>query len=199
MTLITAEFNNPEPGASIAFRPVAEKIDAVVRYLQANDPLSKEWLLMRDTLNESLLYPVFDGGGALPTAAEAVLETEYKGEDVRFLSMWNGQTKKSDVVSIIFSFHDRDWPKWTLTINYRESIERLGGYRRVADLLSIIATTLSPIAITVSRNDYFEKQIFQDRPGVGWMLYLPNALTTKEVPEARALVPGACQGSEREG
>lgn len=189
MTLITAEFKNPEPGASIAFRPVAAKIGAVVRYLQANDPLSKEWFLTRDTLNESLLYPVFDGGGALTTAAEAVLETEYKGENVRFLSMWNGQTKKSDAVSLIFSFHDKDWPKWTLTINYRGSIERLGDYRRVADLLSIIATTLSPVSITVSRDDYFEKQVFQDRPGVGWMLYLPHALTAKQVPEARALIP----------
>lgn len=189
MTQITAEFNNPEPGPSIAFRPVSEKIGAVVRYLQANDPLAKEWLLLRDTLDESLLYPVFDDAGALTAAAEAVLETEYKGENVRFLSMWNGQLKKSEAVSIILSFHDKDWPKWNLTINYKESIERLGGYRRVADLLSIIATTLSPISITVSRNDYFEKQVFQDRPGVGWMLYLPHVITVKQVPESRALVP----------
>lgn len=31
--------------------------------------------------------------------------------------------------------------------------------------------------------------VFKDRPGVGWMLYLPQVLTVQQVPEARALVP----------
>lgn len=31
--------------------------------------------------------------------------------------------------------------------------------------------------------------MFQDRPGVGWMLYLPRTLTGQQVPGARALVP----------
>lgn len=33
------------------------------------------------------------------------------------------------------------------------------------------------------------QQVFPDRPGVGWMLYLPQVLTLQEVPEAGALVP----------
>nr|WP_235211778.1 immunity 52 family protein [Janthinobacterium sp. RA13] len=57
------------------------------------------------------------------------------------------------------------------------------------ELLSIIAGSLRPVLITVARNDYFEKQVFKDRPGVGWMLYLPRILTLQQVPEARALVP----------
>ncbi|PWF48834.1 immunity 52 family protein [Massilia glaciei] len=34
-----------------------------------------------------------------------------------------------------------------------------------------------------------EKKVFKDRPGVSWMLYLPKVLSSKLVPEARALVP----------
>jgi hypothetical protein len=29
----------------------------------------------------------------------------------------------------------------------------------------------------------------EDRPGVGWMIYLPRALTVQQVPEAGALIP----------
>ncbi|MEG1324979.1 MAG: Imm52 family immunity protein, partial [Janthinobacterium sp.] len=35
-----------------------------------------------------------------------------------------------------------------------------------------------------------------DRPGVGWMLYLPRVLTTQQVPEARALVPVMATGEQ---
>ncbi|KVE68438.1 hypothetical protein WI96_06115 [Burkholderia vietnamiensis] len=36
---------------------------------------------------------------------------------------------------------------------------------------------------------YSDEKVFPDRPGVGWMLYLPHTLTPTQVPEARALIP----------
>jgi hypothetical protein len=41
--------------------------------------------------------------------------------------------------------------------------------------------------------------VFADRPGVGWMLYLPKKLTVQQVPEARALVPVMNNNSEQIG
>ena len=41
----------------------------------------------------------------------------------------------------------------------------------------------------VSVEPTFYDPVFKDRPGVGWMLYLPRVLTVQQIPEARALVP----------
>lgn len=189
MTIITADFKKTELSATLAFRPVAELIGPIVRYLQQTDTLGKEWFLMGDTETEALLYSAFDTTGQLTPAAEAVLETKFKGDDVRYLAVWNGTSAERDGASFNLMFHNEDWPAWNFRINYGEGLHRLGGLDGVVGLLSTIASTLRPAYITVARNEYFEKQVFQDRPGVGWMLYLPRVLTHKEVPEARALVP----------
>ena len=190
MTIIKVHFNKPTTGASLAFRSNVEQLGPIIRFLQKTDPLGKQWLLMGDTEAESFLYPAFDAGGELTTAAEAVLETEFKGENFRYLAVWNGELKGGDGASISFHFNNEDWPAWNLDITYQgEGIQRLGGEAGMTEFLSIIAATLHPNYITVARNQYFEKQVFQDRPGVGWMLYLPRALTVQQVPEARALVP----------
>ncbi|KVD72932.1 hypothetical protein WI89_13730 [Burkholderia ubonensis] len=43
--------------------------------------------------------------------------------------------------------------------------------------------------ITAAPDGYQEKQAFDDRPGVGWMLYLPFELTAQQIPEAQELIP----------
>ncbi|ATD60430.1 MAG: immunity 52 family protein [Janthinobacterium svalbardensis] len=190
MTIIKAIFKNPTPGASLAFRPNVEQIRPIIRFLQETDPLGKRWFLMGDTEEESLLYSAFDASGDLSSAAEAVLETQFKGENIRYLAVWNGEFKEDDGASFNLMFNDEDWPAWNLRINYQGAgILRLGGFKGLVELLSIVAGSLLPIYISVARNEYFEKQVFQDRPGVGWMLYLPRVLTVQQVPEARALVP----------
>ena len=66
----------------------------------------------------------------------------------------------------------------------------MGGYSGLQSLINKIATTLTPSQISVSPQTYYlQHQVFKDRPGVGWMLYLPRVLTMQQVPEARALVP----------
>ncbi|MEX3808712.1 hypothetical protein AB3X96_00365 [Paraburkholderia sp. BR13439] len=44
---------------------------------------------------------------------------------------------------------------------------------------------------------YFEKQVFDDRLGVSWMLYLPHVLTQAQVPEARELMPVMRDGKQQ--
>ena len=190
MAIIKAQFKKPTPGASLVFRPNVEQIGPIVRFLQKTDPLGKQWFLMGDTEAESLLYSVFDASGKLTSAAEAVLETKFKDENIRYLAVWNGEFKEDDGASFNLMFHDEDWPAWNLRINYQGAgILRLGGFNGLVELLSIVAGSLHPSYINVARYQYFEKQVFQDRPGVGWMLYLPRVLAVQQVPEARALVP----------
>lgn len=189
MTIITADFTKPDLSETLAFRSIVERIGPIVRYLQQTDPFGKEWFLMGGTEAESLRYLAFDAAGQLTSAAEAVLETKFKGENVRYLAVWDGTSSNGDAASFSLIFHNEAWPLLSLRIAYGKSIHRLGGVEGVVGLLSTIASTLRPAYITVARNEYFEKQVFQDRPGVGWMLYLPRLLALEEVPEAHALVP----------
>jgi len=173
----------------------------VALFLQKTEALGKNWFLSQDTKEKSFLYPVFDASGELTTAAEAVLETEFKGEKFRFLSAWNGELGEGEGATMALGFSDSDWPAWSFKISYKGVGAKRLGIDGVKELLSIIAGSLRPVLITVARNDYFEKQVFKDRPGVGWMLYLPRILTVQQVPEARALVPVMAmdqQGKEKQ-
>ncbi|WP_369054878.1 immunity 52 family protein, partial [Burkholderia gladioli] len=43
---------------------------------------------------------------------------------------------------------------------------------------------------------YADKQVFDDKPGVGWMLYLPKPITSQQVPEAHSLLPVTIDGKQ---
>lgn len=62
-------------------------------------------------------------------------------------------------------------------------------WHAVAEAVKAAATIWKPDYVAVESNGYYEHRTFKDRPGVGWMLYLPRELTVQQVPEARALVP----------
>jgi hypothetical protein len=187
--IINSLFKRDTANTSIAFRPTVQKIATIVRFLQKTEAFGKNWFLSKETEAESFLYPVFDASGELTTAAEAVLEAEFKGETSRFLSAWNGELGDGEGATMALGFSDSDWPARTFRISDKgQGVKRLG-IDGVKELLSIIAGSLRPVFITVARNQYFKKQVFKDRPGVGWMLYLPRILTVQQVPEARALVP----------
>ncbi|AMR79841.1 Imm52 family immunity protein [Cupriavidus nantongensis] len=63
---------------------------------------------------------------------------------------------------------------------------RLGAWTTVAKVLSEAVKIWRPLLATVDTRTY--DGVFPDRPGVGWMIYLPTILTEQHVPEARALV-----------
>lgn len=48
----------------------------------------------------------------------------------------------------------------------------------------------------VSVDEYAVKQVFDDKPGLGWMLYLPKILAPQQTPEARVLIPVPEKGKQ---
>ncbi|KAB0325414.1 immunity 52 family protein [Janthinobacterium sp. PLB04] len=196
MTIINASYKRDGTRTSLAFRPNVQEIATTIQFLNKTAAFGKNWFLSQDTKEKSFLYPVFDASGELTTAAEAVLEAEFKGETSRFLSAWNGELGDGEGATMALGFSDSDWPARTFRISDKgQGVKRLG-IDGVKELLSLIAGSLRPVFITVARNQYFKKQVFKDRPGVGWMLYLPRVLTTQQVPEARALVPVMATGEQ---
>ncbi|OLL27601.1 hypothetical protein BTH42_32065 [Burkholderia sp. SRS-W-2-2016] len=80
--------------------------------------------------------------------------------------------------------------KWLSKFDFRaEGFDCLRSYERVAELV-VGALEIWPGAVVqVGPYAYSATKVFPDRPGVGWMLYLPHTLTPAQVPEARALIP----------
>ncbi|WP_420835885.1 Imm52 family immunity protein [Paraburkholderia kururiensis] len=65
---------------------------------------------------------------------------------------------------------------------------RPGDFESVAQVVAAIADPYAPAYVTAAPRKYSPRQVFDDKPGVGWMIYLPQKITT-QLPEARTLIP----------
>ncbi len=72
-------------------------------------------------------------------------------------------------------------------------------YEGIARIVSAMVSVYDPLYVSVSPRAYFPRQVFDDKPGVGWMLYLPKPLTAQQVPEARELIPVPEAGRKQTG
>lgn len=159
-----------------------------VQVISPFSPLLAHWLLTSDKSKEDALrYEAFDATGPT-TAALAVLREATKGvDDIHSISVWNGAEGKGDGAAMssrcnvlgrpdAFDFALKLRPEVT---DWQTGVDWIMGAIKIWPALF---ATFGPLW-------YSERAVFKDRPGVGWMLYLPRVLTPQQVPEARALVP----------
>lgn len=162
--------------------------------LERLSPSLRDWLLAGNTKEEALLYEVFRDGQPT-TAAIAVLETELKGQvDPRIVSIWNG-LERHEGASLQYFGRPEGLPSLITFVGRPKSFS--SDWQAIAEAVKAAVTIWKPDYVAVESNGYYEHRTFKDRPGVGWMLYLPHALTVQQVPEARALV--AVMGKDGEG
>lgn len=149
-------------------------------------PSLQEWLLTGETRDSALLYDVFTSN-TTTTSALAVLETRLKGQtDPRIISIWNGKEGHAGASIRLMA---RPAPHVSLVTFVGRPLSFSSDWNLVANVVAKSAGIWAPNYVSVESNGYLEKKVFMDRPGVGWMLYLPKVLTSKQVPEARALTP----------
>jgi len=149
-------------------------------------PVLDSWLLKGNTKAEAMLYEVFGPTGPT-TGAVAVLTEALKLEvDPRIVSMWNGR-EGSEGASL--QYIGRIAPETSTVVLRAKPGAFAEDWRAVARLVSKAVAIWLPTVLTIETAGYFDKKVFKDRPGAGWMLYLPRVLTAREVPEARALLP----------
>ncbi|MBF3412661.1 immunity 52 family protein [Burkholderia pseudomallei] len=165
----------------------------VVEVLSSKDQRLHDWFLKGATESEARLYPVYESGATPSTAVLAVLREKYRGEDelAKTIGIWNGQTAKKDGAALSLVIDTSSMPRdFDLSIG-EENAEssRLGHYTSVAEVVATIANAYAPAYVTAGPRKYAAKQVFDDKPGVGWMLYLPKIITVQQVPEARTLIP----------
>lgn len=176
-------------------RDVGTALEALRPYAQwlgEHDPSLSHWFLGGESLSEAQQYEAFADGGNGHHAATAVLRTESGKSRAPVVFLWNGEDNDAGA-SLVLSVSDSIYPT-NLTLSLHGSAdtprEPWGDYRLVASLVSKLAQDLSPACCTVYRQSaYFKHMVYKDRPGVGWMLYLPRVLSVQDVPEARAVLP----------
>ena len=153
-----------------------------------HSPLLRHWFLSSDkSKQDALLYEAFDGQG--PTvAALAVLCEKSKGvSDVRSISLWNGAESDAETATLNSRVNTLGRPDTVeFALRVAPDIDQwevpVGWMKRAIAIWHPNSCSFSPCW-------YSDHKVFEDRPGVGWMLYLPRALSVQQVPEARALVP----------
>ena len=161
----------------------------------------KGWYPPADTPEHSLLNEAFDKSG--PTsAAIAMLKAEQqdrKTPGLRSTGAWNGKEEGGALVFNTSLSVLANNPICTFSIQEKQAPsfgEKDHLLRLAVGLLKIWPAS----SMEISPYKYFSmQQVFPDRPGVGWMLYLPQVLTAQQVPEAGALIPVLGEKKKRTG
>ncbi|KER72566.1 hypothetical protein HR51_08090 [Burkholderia cepacia] len=146
-----------------------------------------DWRMQGDSLEEAQSNAVFQADGTPSPGAIEELQSELGGENLASFGIWGGKVRKEFGASIEVLACGGDFPD-TVTINARGAFVD-ESKDRVAAIVERAALEFLPAVISAAPKDYEEKQAFDDRPGVGWMLYLPVELTSQQIPEAQELIP----------
>lgn len=167
------------------------RIFELLRETASLDPLLRpaQWLIATGEKDSSYLYQAFDDKGPT-TAALAVLRENNKGSTaLQNFVLWNGEEDQTKGASITCLFNRQDGRSSSLTFGMDSEPDdfRLENAANGIKLLTEAVQVYKPLCCAFSPEQY--DAVFPDRPGVGWMLYLPRVLTVQQVPEARALVP----------
>ena len=168
------------------------------QHLRQCSPKLKEWFLGGDTKEEAYLYSAFNENGPT-TALMAVLKEQIRNEQLivpmRSVGLWNGEEKVDGATMGLF-FSQTKEPS---AVRFKTRLRDFLNYPNAVSTALTMVDIWKPLFVSVA--PVFYDPVFKDRPGVGWMLYLPCPLTVQQVPEARALVPVLSQdekGKERQ-
>jgi len=178
-----------------------QQLDELLKFtrtIRDFSPLPQEWFLTSDRSKEDALqHRAFDEGGAAANALALLREESGDAKDVRIISIWNGAERNAESIGLTSRCNTLGRPD-SVTLRLRAQ-PVISEWSVGVKWLQSAITIWSPLFASFSPFWYNEKSVFKDRPGVGWMLYLPVSLTTKEIPEARALIPIAGESKKQQG
>lgn len=141
-----------------------------------------QWFPPADTEANSFLNKAFNETGPSAAAlAMAYANKDNLATDLRSLGAWNGKEgdggaafttmyNTSQIPSNLSFMCQGDWP----ILDYGNMVKVVQG----------IVNLWKPMLIQIAPAAYLDRSVFPDRPGAGWMLYLPFVLQAQQVPEA---------------
>ncbi|KGE10828.1 hypothetical protein LA03_07740 [Burkholderia gladioli] len=145
------------------------------------------WRMKGYSLEAAQSRGVYEADGTPCSTAIETLRRERADESIASLAIWGGQVNQEFGASIEVLACGGDFPD-TVTIEVRGAFVDAKKDAVVA-IVTRAALEFMPTAISATPKGYEEQQAFDDRPGAGWMLYLPVELTEQQIPEAQELIP----------
>lgn len=182
---------------SILFRPTIASADptetvflhaaTAINAMRPRHEKLGEWFLKGDTLDQAHLYPFLDGQGQPTSVARAVFNARNVRNETsgRVLGLWNGEPREL-AASMSYLHKGSQAEVDLMNISLKSALLPTSSDEVIATIADLARHFDARLISNVS-HDY--DPVFPDRPGVGWMLYLPGTLTARQVPEAQALVP----------
>ncbi|MFP5391579.1 MAG: immunity 52 family protein [Gammaproteobacteria bacterium] len=156
--------------------------------IQGYSPLLSEWFLTSDkSVNDALLYPAFDPNGPTSAALAVISTKTKKAKDIRSISVWNGAENDEDGAVLSSRCNILGRPD-AVKLGLRLQPE-VTAWKTAAQWVQAAASIWPAQFASFGPLWYNEKKVFKDRPGVGWLLYLPLTITAQQLPDARMLVP----------
>lgn len=158
------------------------------QHLRTLSPHLQQWFLAGNSKNEAFLHEAFDDDGPASALLAVLSETEWMKKKtslatVRSVGLWNGEDNYNGA-SMGVLFRDQGGP---CIASLENSCPDIISHEAVLSVLMQMVKIWNPLFVSAA--PIFYDSVFNDRPGVGWMLYLPKVLSAGQVPEARALVP----------
>lgn len=151
-----------------------------------------EWYPSAPSAKDSLLNPAFDNNCPSSTALAMAKTQANLTTDVRTLGVWNGKEGRGGA-AFTATYTATPVPGYLSLIT--EDCPRLFEYDNVVTLAAAIIDIWNPMMVQIGPAGFDEASIFEDHPPVGWMLYLPFELTSRQVPEAAAVIPIVGKGN----
>jgi len=179
---LTAVFRHKGSLEAIA---LLQELATFCRVLGDQSPELSTWYLKGDSKEEATRYEVFDANGPTTAATAVVTEELRKEVDPRIIGIWNGKTDANGASLQIIA---RPGPETSTAILRVKPGAFPQAYEGAVAIVQAAALQWQACAITLESGGYFPLKVFKDRPGVGWMIYLPKTLTVQQVPEAGALI-----------
>ncbi len=197
-----AQYKEPPDLPDADFEFHLRRLRPVIDALANSDSTLKDWYIQGGSVEGAMQYRVYgDDHQPSPAAVDEMIK-EYKGksrDDPKSIGIWNGATQKDGALFMI-SLDGGDNFSQQIDFNAKEksiSSSRLGDFRSVAQIVEKVVEMYAPSYAIYGPRKYFTESVFNDRPGVSWMLYLPYVLTSNQVPEARALIPITRDGRQQ--
>ena len=181
-----------------------EHLGVLWRTAQLFEPFGlpiEHWYPPASTRKKSLAHPAFDRNGPTLAALQILQSRDEKDgmTNYRRTGVWSGKEKgRSGAFSISFSA-DPDLPTCLLYAQFQD-VESLHNVRNMQRLIFGLLE-LWPLAVDIEVGPlmyYTDHRVFPKRPGAGWMLYLPQPIANKQLPEAAELVP-VMEGDKQKG
>lgn len=196
--LITCQFKDSKL-RSDDFNEMLRRLHIIAKLLADKSEGLTHWFAQGNSREEAFLYPAFEGDEA-STALLAVLQHKFHADkSFTFVSVWNGAEKPQDGVVLAMHVNSVGAP-CTLKISYhKRRDDRFGKADSVKDILVSLTSLVPAQYISVAPRYYDQHQVFEDKPGAGWMLYLPRVITAQQLPEAQALIPTPSAGKKQTG